>query len=74
MKIEYLVKMANDIGNFFAAEPDHEVAVQGVTEHLRKFWDLRMRRAIITHQQEGGEGLSEVSAAAVTRLAGESKV
>ena len=30
MNIERLVRMANDIGNFFKAEPDHEVAVDSV--------------------------------------------
>ena len=34
MNIERLVRMANDIGNFFKAEPDHAMAVDGVAQHL----------------------------------------
>lgn len=69
MDIENLVKMANDIGNFFAADPDRETAVAGVVDHLQKFWEPRMREAIIAYQKEGGLGLSEVSREAVSRLA-----
>lgn len=69
MDIEQLVKMANDIGNFFNAEPDRTAAVEGVADHLHKFWDPRMRRAIVAHYQAGGVGLGEVPRAAVARLA-----
>lgn len=71
MDTERLVKMANDIGNFFNAEPDRAAAVEGVADHLHKFWDPRMRQAILAHYREGGIGLSEVSRAAVGRLARE---
>ncbi len=66
---EKLVKMANDISNFFASDPD--TAVHGVVDHLRKFWDPRMRKAIILHYQAGGDGLSEVASQAVKQLAEE---
>jgi formate dehydrogenase subunit delta len=74
MDIENLVKMANDIGNFFTAEPDRAAAIDSVADHLRKFWDPRMRRAIIAHLQSGGVGLGELSRAAVSRLATEAQV
>jgi formate dehydrogenase subunit delta len=73
MDIEKLVKMANDIGNFFNAEPDREAAVSGVADHLHKFWDPRMRSALLAHYQAGGMGLCELSRSAVARLAGESE-
>jgi formate dehydrogenase subunit delta len=58
MKIEKLTKMANEIGSFFAAEPDPAVAAQGVADHLRRFWDPRMRRQLLQWLEEtGGEGL-----------------
>jgi len=47
VKIEYLVKMANEIGAFFASEPDPEQAVNAVAGHLRRFWDPRMRAQIV---------------------------
>jgi formate dehydrogenase subunit delta len=71
MDTENLVKMANNIGNFFSAEPDRTAAVDGVADHLRKFWEPRMRRAIIAHYSQGGAGLGELSRAAVARLAEE---
>ena len=55
-----LVHMANRIGEFFQAMPDRQEALQGVATHLRKFWDPRMRRELLTHiDQQAGEGLSE---------------
>lgn len=71
MHIENLVKMANDISAFFHSDPDPVAAVQGVVEHLRKFWDPRMRKQIVAHYRAGGEGLSELSLQAVGKLADE---
>lgn len=68
MDIENLVKMANDIGSFFGSEPDRELAVQGIYEHIQKFWDPRMRQAIVIHLERGGEGLNELTRAAVGHL------
>jgi formate dehydrogenase subunit delta len=69
MHIENLVKMANDISAFFHSDPDHAAAVHGMVDHLRKFWDPRMRKQIIAHQRAGGAGLSELSREAIGRLA-----
>ena len=68
MNLQRLVEMANDIGAFFAAEPDREEAVAGVLGHLQKFWDPRMRRAIGAYLAEGGEGLKEPARSAVALL------
>lgn len=65
---DHLVKMANDISNFFAGYPDHAAAVNGMVEHLSKFWEPRMRSAIIAHLNEGGEGLSDLAKDAVRQL------
>lgn len=67
MHTENLVNMANDIADFFhGAEPGN--AARSVAEHLRRFWDPRMRKAIIAHHAEGGAGLSDVARAAVGLL------
>lgn len=42
-----LVKMANQIGTFFASMPDHEEGLEGLASHLKKFWDPRMRKALL---------------------------
>ena len=43
MDIPHLVKMANQIGEFFSAYPDAELARQEIAGHLQRFWDPRMR-------------------------------
>ena len=73
MDTENLVKMVNHIGDFFSAEPDPDVGVAGVTDHLRRFWESRMRNAIIQHYLAGGAGLSDIARAAVAKLAAERK-
>lgn len=51
-----LVYMANQIGTFFKSQ-GQDVAVKGISEHIRKFWDPRMRSKIFAHLDQGGEGL-----------------
>jgi formate dehydrogenase subunit delta len=60
MHIENLVKMANQIGQFFEAEPDREQAIKDIASHLKRFWDPRMRSAIIAHVDQGGTDLLEI--------------
>ena len=68
MNIERLVRMANDIGNFFKAEPDHAVAVDSVAQHLKRFWDPRMRKEIVAYVDAGGTGLMDLVREAVQKL------
>ncbi|MEY4760184.1 MAG: hypothetical protein RLZZ200_40 [Pseudomonadota bacterium] len=68
MNIEHLVTMANDIGNFFVSEAGDDAAPREIATHITKFWDPRMRTAIIGHGKAGGEGLSPASKAAVALL------
>lgn len=69
MKIEQLVNMANDIAAFFTSEPEHELAVDGVYNHIKRFWDPRMRKEIISYHQSGGEGLNALLQEALVKLA-----
>lgn len=69
MDIQRLVAMANDIAAFFDSEPDRQVAAEGVRNHVRKFWEPRMRREIIAHVQKGGAGLTPTARSAVESLA-----
>ena len=68
MKTDRLIKMANDISDFFNAEPDKEVAAEGVKNHILRAWEPRMRVAIIAYCKESGEGLSELAKNAISRL------
>lgn len=68
-KIDKLVKMANDISNFFNADPDKELAAQGVKNHISRSWDLRMRVAIVEHlKNHDGEGLSPLAKSAISQI------
>jgi len=62
-----LVYMANQIGKFFTAQGEAG-AVEGIATHLKKFWDPRMRAAIIAQLDSGGGGLDPLVRAAVERL------
>ncbi|MDQ0395368.1 formate dehydrogenase subunit delta [Labrys monachus] len=48
--------MANQIGKFFASQRE-ESRVPGIAEHIRKFWDPRMREKIFAHLDAGGAGI-----------------
>lgn len=68
MHIDALVRMANQIGDFFAAMPDHDEALEGIATHLKKFWEPRMRRELLAHvDADGGAGLHGVVAEAIGR-------
>jgi formate dehydrogenase subunit delta len=62
-----LIYMANQIGKFFAPQ-GHDKAVAGVANHLTRFWDPSMRKKIVHHLDQGGEGLDPVVREAVERL------
>ncbi|MEN9704560.1 MAG: hypothetical protein RLZZ393_439 [Pseudomonadota bacterium] len=68
MNIENLVGMANDIGNFFISEAGEQDAPKAIAGHMSRFWEPRMRLAIIAHANAGGEGLSTPAKAAVLLL------
>ena len=53
MNARRIVHDANQIALYFAAYP-HDEAVDGVADHIRKFWDPRMRAELRT-MLDGGE-------------------
>jgi formate dehydrogenase subunit delta len=62
-----LVYMANQIGRFFRSQGE-EAAIKGTAEHLKKFWDPRMRGAILQHLANGGDGLEPIARRAIEKL------
>ena len=60
--VEKLVMMANQIAANLAHEPDPAFAT---AEHIRLFWDPRMRQLIRAH---GTDGLSPIAVAAIAKL------
>lgn len=67
MEPNKLTYMANQIGKFFVTQGEDK-AVAGISEHIRKFWDPRMRSAIFAHADAGGEGLDPLVMQAIERL------
>ena len=67
MEARRLVYMANQIGKFFETE-DQNTAVAMITDHLKKFWDPRMRSEIIAYVDAGGKGLDAAVTQAVLAL------
>lgn len=63
-----LIKMANNIGAFFKSEPDRELAIKGVEQHLRNFWEPRMRSQIIEYIEGNDNQLLDIVTEAVKRL------
>jgi len=65
---QHLEKMANDIGDFFAGEPNREDAIKGISNHIRSYWTPRMRQKMFAEVERGGDGLNELTRAAIMRL------
>jgi formate dehydrogenase subunit delta len=50
-----LVRMANQIATFFKSQPEAE-RVAGISTHINKFWESRMRREFFALIDKGGAG------------------
>ena len=57
MALDRIVLMANQIGDFFAPYPPERRA-EGIRNHLRTYWDPRMRAELLALIEQGGEGLA----------------
>ncbi|AOK32276.1 formate dehydrogenase [Burkholderia singularis] len=54
MNSGHLIDMANQIGAFFASMPDRDEALAGIADHIRRFWEPRMRRALLAALDDPG--------------------
>lgn len=50
-----LIRMANQIGQFFQSMPDHSEAITGLVNHIRSSWEPRMRAAFKHHIETCGD-------------------
>ena len=73
MKLERLIKMANDISNFFDAETDKNIAALGVKDHITHSWEPRMMKALLEYAQKDGAELTVLARDAVSRIQAEAK-
>lgn len=64
---EKLVMMVNQIAKNLAVRGE-ENAVSLTAEHIKKFWEPRMRQAILEHLKAGGQGLQPLAKRAVEKL------
>ena len=64
--IDTLRRMANQIAQNFAAMGDDKAAL-ATADHIDKFWDPRMKRAIFADDRSA---LSPIAGAAIEHLAG----
>ena len=53
MDTHNLIAMANRIGQFFESFSDRDEALEGISNHIHKFWERGMRRALLAHVDEG---------------------
>jgi formate dehydrogenase subunit delta len=67
MGAEQMIHRANQIALNFASYP-HEEAIAGVTDHLQKFWERRMKQQLHQYVASGGGGLHELVLEAEKRL------
>ncbi|HEY1874552.1 MAG TPA: formate dehydrogenase subunit delta [Steroidobacteraceae bacterium] len=71
MNIDLLIKMANEIGDFFngAEVHDTQAAARDVANHIKRYWEPRMRAQMLKYYEERqGAGLSDLAKNAVALL------
>jgi len=67
MKIDHLIVMANQIGDFFKSSPDQVQARKDIAQHISRFWASSMRQQILKHVlDKKGEGLEEIVSASIS--------
>jgi len=62
-----LVRMANQIGKFFHVQGEQRTVV-GVADHVRKYWEPRMKKEIFDHLDRGGAGLDPLTLKGLQKL------
>jgi formate dehydrogenase subunit delta len=68
MNNDNLVRMVNRIGTFFAAMPDRDEALHDAAQHVRRFWEPRMRRQLLAHLDDhAGDGIDAFVLTALRR-------
>ena len=67
MQDQDLIRMANQIAKAFNAYGDDEAIAQ-TQDHIRRFWEPRMRKQIRAYVSDGGKGLDPVALKAIQRL------
>ena len=56
MNLNHLIRMANSIGDFFEAMPDRAEGLEGIANHIQKFWEPRMRTDLLNFLDQHPDG------------------
>ncbi|MCW5724194.1 MAG: formate dehydrogenase subunit delta [Maricaulaceae bacterium] len=67
MREDTLIRMANQIADYFEAYPEDE-AIEGVAGHLKNFWEPRMREQLKTIAAKNGAALHPLALKAAEKL------
>jgi formate dehydrogenase subunit delta len=76
MNIDLLIKMTNEIGDFFTGADinDPQAAARDVANHIKRYWEPRMRAQMLKYYEERqGAGLTDLGKNAVALLYAASK-
>jgi len=68
MTDDNLIRMTKQIAEFFAPY-GHDASVEGIAEHIRSFWDPRMRAALLEKANQEPKAFQPVVLEAVKKLA-----
>lgn len=58
MNVKNLITMLNQIGSFFISQPNQEKATHDLAEHVRLYWEPRMRSSIFDYLVQYPDGKS----------------
>jgi len=67
MSPEKMLTMANQIASFFKTQPGDDQDDR-VADHIRDFWEPRMRAQLRDYVANGGEGLDDLVIAAARKI------
>ena len=67
MDVTRLITMANQIARNLSVQGE-DAAIAATAEHIRLFWDPRMKAGILAHCEQGGEGLDPLALKALQGL------
>lgn len=58
MNVKNLITMLNQIGSFFISQPNQEQATRDLADHVRLYWEPRMRMSIFDYLAQHPDGKS----------------
>lgn len=63
-----LARMANEIADFFRAQGDANMAIEGIASHMKNYWTRSMLAKLTAHVSEGAPELADLPREALNRI------